>query len=128
MSKVPLLFATGLAPIVFISFGGFLLLWVLNLRRYGRKITAVVTRTEGRRRAWLVYTIGSSSHERRYPFSSSFSTYQVGQELSIYYDSERPTHFWIEGDRTPYFIGILFSVLGIASLMIPIILFFVLDF
>lgn len=67
------------------------------------------------------YNIGELKFIKKYPYGSSKSKYEIGQEVEIHYNPEDYNEYYINGDTLPKTIATIFTIVGIGAISIAVI-------
>lgn len=67
------------------------------------------------------YYVGEERFEREYTIGTSKVKYQDGSSINILYNPNKPTMFYVEGDKTQSILGKVFKIAGIVCIFTAIV-------
>lgn len=89
----------------------------------GQKVTATVEGTVQSRDGGayvLAFTTAGGSHRLHYPKPARGKSFAVGDTVTLYYDPDAPEKMYVEGDRATLGAEVLYTVIGVALLVLTV--------
>lgn len=68
----------------------------------------------------LQYMVNGQEYKGRYSIGSYPPAFEIGGKTRIMYNSEDPWEFIVKGDSTPIILVIVFSILGVAMVLVGV--------